>query len=98
MLITIAICTYNRADSLSRTLQSLAAMRLPPRVDWEVVVVNNNSTDHTDAVIASFSGSRLPIRREFEPRRGLSRARNRAVDTADGDYILWTDDDCRRGP
>ena len=67
-------------------------MRVPDDLDWEVVVVNNNCTDHTDAVIEDFAG-RLPVRREFEPQRGLSRARNRAVDAAKGDYIVWTDDD-----
>ena len=91
-LITVAICTLNRAVSVRRTIESLAAMEVPDNLPWEVLVVNNNCTDHTDAVIASFAG-RLPIRREFEPRRGLSNARNRAVDAADGDYIVWTDDD-----
>jgi glycosyltransferase involved in cell wall biosynthesis len=92
MLITVGICTLNRAESLRRTLASLAAMRLQNELKWEVVVVNNNCTDHTDAVIESFV-DRLPIRRKFEPQRGLSRARNRAVDTAEGNYIVWTDDD-----
>jgi glucosyl-dolichyl phosphate glucuronosyltransferase len=92
MLATVAICTLNRAESLRRTLESLAVMRMPQAIDWEVVVVNNNCTDHTDEVIAAFA-DRLPIRREFEPQRGLSRARNRAVDAARGDYIVWTDDD-----
>lgn len=92
MLITIAICTYNRAESLRRTLESLAAMRVPDGVLWEIVVVNNNSADHTDAIIAAFA-ERLPIRREFEPRPGKSNACNRAVDVAKGDYFMWTDDD-----
>ena len=92
MLITVAICTLNRANSLRRTLKSLAAMRLPDDLEWEVVVVNNNCTDHTDDVLKAFVG-RLPVRREFEPQRGLSRARNRAIDAANGDYFIWTDDD-----
>jgi glycosyltransferase involved in cell wall biosynthesis len=92
MVITVAICTLNRAESLRRTLDSLAAMRLPDDVDWEVVVVNNNCTDHTDEVIKAFA-DRLPIRREFEPERGLSHARNRAIDAAKGHYVVWTDDD-----
>jgi glycosyltransferase involved in cell wall biosynthesis len=93
MLITVAICTLDRAESLRRTLNSLAAMRLPSGdVAWEVVIVNNNCSDDTDLVIKAFA-DRLPIRREFEPQRGLSRARNRAVDAASGDYIVWTDDD-----
>jgi glucosyl-dolichyl phosphate glucuronosyltransferase len=92
MLVTAAICTLNRAESLRRTLNSLAAMRVPNDLPWEVVVVNNGCTDHTDEIIASFA-QQLPIRRELEPQRGISRARNRIVDTAKGEYIVWTDDD-----
>lgn len=92
MIITVAICTLNRAESLRRTLESLASMQLWDDLSWEIVIVNNNCTDHTDEVISAFV-DRLPLRREFEPQRGLSRARNRAVETAKGDYIIWTDDD-----
>lgn len=90
--ITVAICTFNRAESLRRTLDSLAALQVPEPLAWEVVVVNNNCTDHTNAVIDSFV-DRLPIRREFEPQPGASHARNRAVEVAIGDYFVWTDDD-----
>jgi glycosyltransferase involved in cell wall biosynthesis len=92
MFITVAICTLNRGESLRRTLASLVAMRRSDDLDWEIVVVNNNCTDHTDAVIGAFL-DQLPIRREYEEQRGLSCARNRAIDAADGDYIVWTDDD-----
>jgi glycosyltransferase involved in cell wall biosynthesis len=92
MLVTVAICTLNRAESLRRTLASLAAMQVPDDLEWEVVVVNNNCTDHTDEVINAFVG-RLPIRREFEAQRGHCNARNRAIDAAQGDYFVWTDDD-----
>jgi glycosyltransferase involved in cell wall biosynthesis len=92
MFITIGICTFNRAESLRRTLDSLTALEVPSDVDWEVVVVNNNSTDDTDQLIAEYC-DRLPVRREFEPRPGKSNALNRAVDVARGEYILWTDDD-----
>jgi len=97
MLVTVAICTLDRAASLRRTLESLAAMEVPGGLDWELVVVNNGSADDTDAVIRSFGG-RLPVRCEIEPRRGHSPARNRAVDAARGDYIVWTDDDVVVGP
>ena len=92
MFITIAICTFNRAESLRRTLDSLAAMEAPNDVAWELVIVNNNSTDHTNAVTIEYL-DRLPLRREFESNPGLSNARNRAVDVARGQYIVWTDDD-----
>lgn len=92
MFLTVAIRTLDRAESLRRTLDSLGAMRLPGDVGWEIVVVDNGSTDPTDDVIRAFAG-RLPVRREIEPRRGHAHASNRAVDAARGDYIVWTDDD-----
>jgi glycosyltransferase involved in cell wall biosynthesis len=92
MFITVAICTFNRAESLRRTLDSVAAMRVPSDVAWEVLIVNNNSTDHTAEVINEYVG-RLPVRWEFEPQPGKSNAQNRAIDVAKGDYIVWIDDD-----
>jgi glycosyltransferase involved in cell wall biosynthesis len=92
MFVTVAICTFNRAESLGRTLDSMTAMRVPKDLTWEIVIVNNNSTDHTDHVIGEFRG-RLPVRREFEPRPGQSNARNKAIEAANGEYIVWTDDD-----
>ncbi len=92
MFVTVGICTFNRAESLRRTLDSLVVMRVPRDVTWEILIVNNNSTDHTDEVIGEYRDG-LPVRREFEPRPGKSNALNRAIDAAKGEYILWTDDD-----
>src|SRR5216683_1570019 len=92
MFITVGICTFNRVESLRRALGSLVAMRVPSDLAWEIVIVNNNSTDRTDDIISEYVG-RLPVRREFEPRPGKSNALNRAIDVAKGDYIVWIDDD-----
>ena len=92
MFISVVICTFNRAESLRRTLDSLVAMRVPSDLVWEIVVVNNNSTDHTDDIIGEYI-DRLPVRREFELRPGKSNALNRAIDVAKGDYLVWVDDD-----
>jgi glycosyltransferase involved in cell wall biosynthesis len=91
-MITVAICTYNRAGLLDRTLARLAEIAPPPGGAWEVLVVNNRCTDHTDEVVAKHARA-LPLRREYQPQQGLSNARNAAIDQARGDYILWTDDD-----
>jgi glycosyltransferase involved in cell wall biosynthesis len=91
MFITIAICTFNRAESLRRTLDSLVKMRVPSDLCWEIVIIHS-STDRTDKVISEYVG-RLPVQCKFEPRVGKSNAQNRAIDVAKGDYILWTDDD-----
>jgi glycosyltransferase involved in cell wall biosynthesis len=92
MRITVAICTWNRCGLLKRALEQMLELTIPPGVEWELLVVNNNCTDATDDVIASFDG-RLPLRRLFEPQQGQSHARNLAVEESRGDYILWTDDD-----
>ena len=93
MLLTVAICTLDRAASLRRALGSLADCEPPTGAAWELVVVNNGSRDDTSSVIEAFE-SALPIRAVAERTRGLSIARNAAVRASRGEYVLWTDDDC----
>jgi glycosyltransferase involved in cell wall biosynthesis len=90
--ITVTICTWNRCELLKRTLEQMTKLLIPPGITWELLIVNNNCSDATDMVIASFS-DRLPVRRLFQPRPGRANALNLAVQEASGDYILWTDDD-----
>ena len=92
MFVTVAICTWNRAELLDRTLTRLRELAKPPGVEWELLVVNNNCADNTDAVIAKHSDA-LPLRRLLETKQGLSNARNCAVDNARGELLIWTDDD-----
>lgn len=92
--ITVAICTYNRAELLGVTLDSLACMAVPEGLDWELLVVDNNSDDETRAVVSTYEG-RLPVRYLLERRQGLSVARNRVIEEARGDYVVWTDDDVK---
>jgi hypothetical protein len=91
MLITVAICTRNRSASLARTLQSFERLA-PIHQPWELLVVDNGSTDSTQDVIASFA-ERLPIRREIAPIPGVANARNAATASARGIYMACTDDD-----
>jgi hypothetical protein len=92
VLVTVAICTRNRSRALERTLRSLTAVRLPPSLSWEVLVVDNGSQDDTATVTGSVSET-LPVRVITEPRIGLSHARNAASAGARGEYIVWIDDD-----
>jgi glycosyltransferase involved in cell wall biosynthesis len=92
MTVTVAICTWNRAALLDRTLSEMRKLRTPDGLRWELLVVNNNCTDDTDAVIRRHSG-RLPLRRLFEREQGHSHARNRALREARGELLVWTDDD-----
>lgn len=92
-MISVAICTYNRAPSLARVLHSLVGLsRNGEDLNWELIVVDNNSTDDTRAVVDGFSAA-LPVRYVFEPEQGLSAARNRALREFRGDVLLFTDDD-----
>src|SRR5438270_654665 len=92
MHVTVVICTWNRSRLLERTLSEFVNLRIPPHVQWEVLVVNNRCTDDTDRVISRFEAT-LPLRRLYQERPGKSNAANHAVAEAAGDLILWTDDD-----
>jgi glucosyl-dolichyl phosphate glucuronosyltransferase len=91
-IVSVIICTRNRADSLARTLTSLVVAASHVEIPWELQVVDNGSIDKTQAVVSSFEG-KLPIRLIVENTPGLSNARNAGVAKARGHYILWTDDD-----
>ena len=93
--VTIAIPTHNRARTLNETLDSLKAIAIPDDALLECLVIDNASTDDTARVVeaAANSSPPFPIRRVFEARQGSSCARNRAVDEAGGDFILFLDDD-----
>lgn len=95
--VTVALCTRNRAAQLRRALESVCALSLPDGTTWEVIVVDNGSTDDTPKVVREFAG-RLPLLPLFEPTPGVSRARNCALQAAQGRYICWTDDDVVLSP
>lgn len=99
MNITVVLCTYNRCQSLAIALDSLVAQVLPEAVEWEILVVDNNSTDRTREVVQDYS-RRNPgrVRYIFEARQGLSHARNTGVREAHGDILAFTDDDVTVGP
>ena len=89
MKITLILCTYNRCQTLAKALGSVAASTLPDSLKWEVVVVDNNSTDQTREVIEDFC-RRHPgrFRYVFEPQQGLSHARNAGIREAQG-LTFW---------
>lgn len=89
---TAVICTYNRAASLRNALGSLRALDIPPGLRWEVLVVDNNSSDSTREVVQEFE-TFLPVRHLFEGRPGKSHALNTAVREARGRVLAFTDDD-----
>lgn len=97
-LISLVLCTYNNADSLKITLAQLAAQQLDQPHLVEFIVINNNSSDHTQAVIEAADFHAFNYQFRVETRQGLSHARNLGVSLATGEYILFTDDDAEIPP
>jgi glucosyl-dolichyl phosphate glucuronosyltransferase len=94
---TVLICTYNRAGYLADTLDSLAASRVND-LRWNVIVVDNNSTDTTREVVASRI-ARFPVALEyiFEAQQGKSNALNTGLAATNAAIVVFTDDDVRVG-
>ncbi|MBV9181813.1 MAG: glycosyltransferase family 2 protein, partial [Acidobacteria bacterium] len=94
-LISVVICTYNRCESLLVTLESLKQMSVPSHLGWELIIVDNNSSDPTRETIRSLltSGVSLPVKYVLEPISGLSQARNRGIQESSGAIIAFLDDD-----
>lgn len=93
-MISIVICTYNRASSLRKTLESLRQMTVPPDLKWELIVVDNNSRDNTREVVEEFKlTSGIDVRHILEPKQGLGNARNAGITSARGEIVAFTDDD-----
>lgn len=90
--ITIAICTYNRAKYLHKCLDSILK-QVQCYSDVEVLVVDNNSTDSTKEVCEGFKKNNWMFRYVFAESQGLSFARNKAIDSAKGEWIAYLDDD-----
>jgi glucosyl-dolichyl phosphate glucuronosyltransferase len=91
-MISVCICTYNRSAYLLKGLAGLAKMIIPKGIRWELLVVDNNSSDDTEKIINEFR-MKLPIIYVFEKNQGLSHARNRAIKECKGEVLFYLDDD-----
>jgi glycosyltransferase involved in cell wall biosynthesis len=92
---TIAICTHGRAGSLPAAIESVRAQHYER---LRLLVIDNAPADDRNRKIVSDFSSDLDIKYAVEPRKGLSWARNRAIELADGDVITWVDDDAVSDP
>lgn len=94
-MVSVIICTRNRATHLQQTLQSLADVHLPEEWDVEALIVDNGSSDDTREVVMETPLPKFQKRLITEPREGKSHALNRALEKASGDIFLFADDDVR---
>ncbi|MEL7509372.1 MAG: hormogonium polysaccharide biosynthesis glycosyltransferase HpsE [Cyanobacteria bacterium J06554_1] len=96
MDITVIICTYNGASRLPKLFQHLTCQILTGLIDWDIVIVDNNSQDETAHVVQNYQ--LLPefadkLQYCFEPRQGLAFARRCAAQVARGELLAFLDDD-----
>ncbi len=91
-ILTIAVCTYNRAALLPRALDSISNQTANRR-DLEILVVDNGSTDQTRELVAAVQSEDSGVRYVVEPKAGIAHARNRAMREARGEYLAFLDDD-----
>lgn len=93
-LLSAIVCTRDRAPQLAHCLRQFDDADVPSD-RFELIVVDNNSSDHTQSVVRAFAESaRFPVKYLFEGRQGLSRARNRGIAEASHPILAFTDDDC----
>lgn len=94
-MLSLVICTYNRCDSLKETLESLIGQKVGDGFDFEILVVDNGSSDQTKEVVQALQG-RFEGRLKYlvEQKKGKPSAMNNGIAQALGDIIAFTDDDC----
>jgi len=95
--ISVVVCTYNREELLNEALHSLEQQTLNPSL-FEVLIINNNSTDGTQKLAEKFAARHMNFRVIIEKEQGLSHARNRGWKEAKGEYIAYMDDDAKATP
>ena len=93
-MLTVIICTYNRAKYIGPLLESIAANDLDKQ-EYEILLVDNNCTDNTREICDVFAAAHKDVnfRYEIETEQGLSAARNKGIKEAKGDLIVYVDDD-----
>ena len=96
--VSVIVCTRNRLDKLRRCLDAFG--RIKTEHQWELVIVDNGSTDGTDEFLASLPAriAGATVKTVCEPRQGLAIARNTGVGVSRGDIVAFTDDDCYVAP
>ena len=93
-MISIIVCTYNRANYLYDALESIASNDFP-RNEYEIILVNNNSTDNTEEKCKQFAANFPDVNFKYcaESKQGLSFARNKGIAESNGDILVFLDDD-----
>ena len=97
MHISVIIPVYNTREWLPRCLESVASQSVPEE-DYEIIIVNDGSTDGSEAIASEFAAGRPNCRVLSQPNAGLSAARNAGLAAAGGQYVWFVDSDDRIAP
>ncbi|MEB3269075.1 MAG: hormogonium polysaccharide biosynthesis glycosyltransferase HpsE [Leptolyngbya sp.] len=98
---SVVICTFNGANRLPQVLEDLKRQQVIQSLDWEVIVVDNNSCDRTPEIVQTYQQTWLPLvplRYCFEPRQGIAYARRCALDHSTAPLVGFLDDDTQPSP
>ncbi|RMF28484.1 MAG: glycosyltransferase [Cyanobacteria bacterium J083] len=93
---TVAICTYNGSKTLSQVLDKLRSQANVEQLNWEILVIDNNSTDDTAKIVETYQlvwTESYPLKYFFEPQQGLAFARRCAIQESNSPLIGFLDDD-----
>jgi len=88
--VSINLCCYNSERFLEDTLKSIGDQTFR---DWELIVVNDGSSDSTEAIVDGFKARGFPVSYHYQENRGLGYSRNRALELSGGDYVVFIDHD-----
>jgi succinoglycan biosynthesis protein ExoM len=92
--VSVCICTYKRPELLLRSLRGVCAQRTDNLFSYSVVVVDNDKAESARAAVKEVAGhSEVPVKYCAEPRQNIAMARNKAVESATGDFVAFIDDD-----
>lgn len=93
-MLTVIICTYNRAKYIGPLLENIAANDMS-KAEYEILLVDNNCTDNTREICDTFASNHPDVNFCYvvETEQGLSAARNKGIKEAKGDIIVYIDDD-----
>jgi len=96
LLLSVIICTYNRASLLKQVLESLLTQTLKPD-EYEIIIIDDGSSDNTREIVKSFS-KKLPIKYFYQNNAGLASAKNHGIYASRGSMLFFMDDDDKATP
>ena len=93
---SINICCYNSSKFIKESIESILKQSFK---DWEIVIINDGSTDNTEKIIFDYINSGYPIKYFYQKNAGYASARNKAIDLSEGKWIVILDHDdlCEEG-